>query len=314
MSKRPKGHIPSALVALGFAAALLAANAPQPAAQAAAPKPAPPVSAPAAAAAVPKLGIAQILDKHAAARGGVQAWHAVQTLSSSGKMEVGFADSAARSARYVSSAASSHTLTKKELLALQAQSQAPAPKQVELPFVLELKRPNKSRVELEFNGKTAIQVCDGENGWLMRPYLNRDDWEPFSPEQAKMQAAEWGIEDPLIDYATKGSKAELEGVEPVDGHNAYKVKLTLKNGEVRRFWIDAQNFLDVKVEGTPRRMDGKMRTVWVYQRDFRTVQGLSIPFALETAIDGYRDTHKMTIEKLAVNPKLEDARFLKPQA
>jgi hypothetical protein len=34
---------------------------------------------------------------------------------------------------------------------------------------------------------------------------------------------------------------------------------------------------------------------------------------LETAVDGFRDTHKMIIEKVAVNPKLDDALFAKPQ-
>ena len=78
---------------------------------------------------------------------------------------------------------------------------------------------------------------------------------------------------------------------------------------MQHVWIDAQSFLDVKVEGTPRRMDGKMRTVWVYQRDFRSVQGLMVPFVLETAVDGYRDTHKMAIEKVALNPGLNDSLF-----
>jgi len=61
-------------------------------------------------------------------------------------------------------------------------------------------------------------------------------------------------------------------------------------------------------------MDGKMRTVWVTQRDFRSVQGLKVPFVLETAVDGYADTHKMIIDKVALNPQLGDARFVKPEA
>ena len=47
---------------------------------------------------------------------------------------------------------------------------------------------------------------------------------------------------------------ELEGIEPVDGHDAYKLKVTTKSGEVQRIWIDTGSFLDVKVEGSPRQM------------------------------------------------------------
>ena len=61
-------------------------------------------------------------------------------------------------------------------------------------------------------------------------------------------------------------------------------------------------------------MDGKMRTVWVYQREFRSVQGVLIPFLLETVVDGYHETHKMIIEKAVVNPKLDDNLFAKPKA
>jgi hypothetical protein len=258
-----------------------------------------------------KLTAAQIVEKNVAARGGLQAWRGVKTVSWNGKMDVGFADSATRASRYVSGAELSH-MTKKKLL--ETPSKPDNAKQIQLPFLLEMKRPSKSRIEIEFDGKTAIQVYDGSSGWMMRPYLNRTDWEPFSPEQAKEEEANPGLDGALIDYAQKGTKVEFESVVPVEGHNAYQLKLTMKNGDVRHAWIDAQSFLDVKIEGTPRRMDGRMRTVWVYQRDFRSVQGLMVPFVLETAVDGYRDTHKMVIEKVSLNPVLDDAMFARPKS
>lgn len=262
---------------------------------------------------VARLTAVQIIDRNLAARGGVQAWHGVESIAWNGKMEVGFADSVARSQRYVSNAMVRNGKMERMAL-LESEKKAQAEKQVELPFLMEMKRPAKSRVEIEFAGKTSVQVYDGKDGWMKRPYLNRDDWEPFTPEQAKSQAATWGVDGALLDYAAKGTKVALEGVEAVEGHDAYKLKLTLKNGDVRHVWIDAQSFLDVKVEGTPRRMDGRMRSVWVYQRDFRPVQGLMVPFLMETAVDGYHDTHKMTIEKVGLNPRLDDTLFAKPNS
>src|SRR2546428_6442512 len=46
----------------------------------------------------PRLSAAQIVKKHVSARGGLQAWRAVQTLSLSGKMDAGPRDSVARRA------------------------------------------------------------------------------------------------------------------------------------------------------------------------------------------------------------------------
>ena len=259
------------------------------------------------------LTAAQIVEKHIAARGGLSAWQAVQTMAWSGKMDAGVGDSTARSENYVKQTWGNESHRAQRAAAAKAADAKP-PKQVQLPFVLDMKRPGKSRVELEFNGKTAIQVYDGKNGWMKRPYLNRDDWEPFTAEQAKASAGKWDLEEPLFDYAAKGTKVDFDGVDKVDGQDAWKLKLTLKSGTVQHIWIDQKSFLDVKVEGTPTRMDGKMHTVFVYQRDFRSVQGVTVPFTLETFVDGYPDGHKMQLEKVVVNPALDDNRFVKPGA
>jgi hypothetical protein len=263
-------------------------------------------------ASVAHLSAAEIVDRNIAARGGLPAWRAVKTIYWAGKMDAGSADSAARSARFLKENAAKNS--KKELATLAAGGAKIDDQQVQLPFTLSMERPRKSHLELVFAGKTAVQVYDGTHGWKVRPFLNRNDVEPFSPQEAKSQAAKPDLDGPLVDYAAKGTKVELAGVEPVEGHDAYKLKLTAKDGEVQHIWIDAHNFLDVKVEGTQRRMDGRMRTVWVYQRDFRTVQGVMVPFLLETTVDGYRDTHKIVIEKVTVNPKLDETLFGKPRA
>jgi len=168
-------------------------------------------------------------------------------------MDAGSGDSMARSARYAQ-AATMPSLRKPDVKKMLAAEQnkdakAEAEKQVQLPFVLDMKRSRKSRLELEFAGKKAVQVFDGTHGWKLRPFLNRDDVEPFTPAEAKAEAGKPDLDGSLVDYAAKGTKVALEAVEPVEGHDAYKLKLTMKNGDVQHIWIDAQSFLDVKVEG-----------------------------------------------------------------
>jgi hypothetical protein len=255
----------------------------------------------------------QIVEKHVAARGGLAAWRAVQTLSVSGKLDAGIGDSVARS---IAMARGGPGASVKRIgaAALAAQAGKPAEaQQVQLPFRLEVKRPGRSRLEIDFAGKTAVQVFDGEHGWKFRPYLNRDDVEPFTADEAKSEAGRADLEDPLFDYGAKGSQVALDGMEPVDGHNAYRLKVTRKDGEVQHIWIDAQSFLDVKVQGTARRMDGRMHNVFVYQRDFRSVKGLMVPHQLTTAVEGYPGVHKLVVELVTVNPPLDDARFAKPR-
>ena len=222
------------------------------------------------------LTVSQIIDRNVTAKGGLQAWRAVQTMTFSGKMDAG------------------------------------GKTKTQLPFVLEKKRPRKTRVELIFKNDTAVQVYDGANGWKLRPYLGRKTVEPYSPEELKASGFESELDGPLVDYAAKGNKVELEGLEKVEDHDAYKLKVTMKTGQVQHIWLDAETFLEVKLEGTPRRMDSRMRPVSIYLRDYKLVSGLKVPYVIETAVQGNKDTHKMFIESVAVNAKLDDGLFAKP--
>jgi len=45
-------------------------------------------------------------------------------------------------------------------------------------------------------------------------------------------------------------------MEQVENRDTYKVKLTMKDGTALDVWIDAQTFLETKMGGQPRRLDG----------------------------------------------------------
>jgi len=242
------------------------------------------------------LTAAQIVDKNIAARGGLQKWRAVQSLSMSGKLDAGGNNQPAL-----------------KIPGMPAPPPSNEPRaQAQLPFVLEIKRPNKTRLEIEFEGEKALQIYDGRHGWKLRPFLNRHQVENFTPEELKAAAEQVDLDGALIDYAASGTKISLEGMEKVEGKDAYKLKLNLKDGRVVREWLDAQSFLEVKIEGAPRKLDGKPRSVAIYLRDYRTVDGLQIPYLIETAVQGVARTEKIQVEKVVVNPRLDEARFVKP--
>jgi hypothetical protein len=277
---------------------------------------APDAAAAAPQAQVPNLTAAQVLEKHITARGGAQAWKAVQGLQLTGKIDAGTGDNYARAMKIVEAGKKATGRgTNAEIAAANGPKDTETQAQLQLPFTLDLKRPNKMRLEILVAGKPAVQVYDGQQGWKLRPFLNRTDSEPFTKEEAKTEASRDDLDGPLIGSAAKGAKVDLDGTELVDRQPAYRLKVTQKNGEVKHVWVDAKTFLDVKIDGFPRRMDGKMHNVYVYQRDFRKVEGgVMIPFVQETAVDGYSDKHKLMIEKATVNPRLDEALFAKPHA
>ena len=223
------------------------------------------------------LSAAQIVDRNVAARGGLAAWEAVKTLGLSGKMDAG------------------------------------GKPNVELAFAMKLKRGHKSRLEITFREQTAVQVYDGTQGWKVRPFLNRDEVEPYTAAEAKAAAEFEDLDGPLVNYARKGTKIELVGTDTVDGDPAYKLRLTSKGGLQRHVWIDAKTFLERKMEGEPKKMDGKLRAVSVYFRDYKTESGLTTPRLLETKYEGTAVSRKMAITRVVVNEPMQDALFQKPR-
>ena len=254
-----------------------------------------------------------IVNKNVQARGGLQAWRAVQSMSMEGKLGAGGNQRTPLPQPIPGKHGDKLTLPAR-----------PA-EEVQLPFAMDVQRPHKARFEIKFKGQTAVQVFDGTNGWKLRPYLNRLEVESFTPDELKSSSMQPELDGPLVDYAAKGTKVELEGTEKVEDRNSYKLKLTMKNGQVTHVWIDAQTFLEAKIEGQPRRLDGIEHPVEVYYRDYRAVNGLQIPFVLETkvlpaakATTTVRQTpvpsEKLVIETVVVNPRLDSSLFSKPQA
>jgi hypothetical protein len=60
-------------------------------------------------------------------------------------------------------------------------------------------------------------------------------------------------------------------------------------------------------------MDSKMRAGEIYYLDYKSVNGLMVPYSLEITVQGVKQSHKMTIETAVVDPKREDSLFAKPK-
>ncbi|HWX92055.1 MAG TPA: hypothetical protein VNY29_05430, partial [Terriglobales bacterium] len=197
----------------------------------------------AAAPAQAKLSAAEVITKNVAARGGLEAWRAVQTMSLSGKTGAGGNQ---RATLQLPTQGQATVVTRNT-------DQSPLPsrrvEEVYLPFLMELARPRKMRFELQVAGQTALQVYDGVNGWKLRPYLNRLEVEPYTADEMKAASMQSELDGPLLDYAAKGTRIESDGTEKVEGRDTYKLKLTLKSGDVTHVWVDAQTFLETKIEG-----------------------------------------------------------------
>lgn len=182
-------------------------------------------------------------------------------------------------------------------------------------FVQIEKRPHKLRRDVSIQGLTLTQAYDGQNGWQIMPFTGSKDPAPMAGDDLKNIEEEADIDGPLMDYKQKGHKVELVGKEKVDGTDAYNLKITLKNGNVRNLYLDSNTFLEIKATGQST-MHGSEVTVEGKLGDYKKVDGVMFPFSIEQHQQGGEGAEgaeqKITVSKVEFNVPVEDASFQMP--
>jgi hypothetical protein len=171
-------------------------------------------------------------------------------------------------------------------------------------FRQENKRPDKVREETIIQGLVAIQAYDGKTGWQISPFGGRKDPELMSQDDMKSLVVDADLDGPLVDYKEKGHRAELVGHDSVEGTDCFKIKLSMKNGDVRYYYLDADSYLELKLE-IQTTIRGALQESEMYYGDYEQVNGIYYPFAIEQA-------QKISVEKVEQNVLLEDAHFSLP--
>src|SRR6202165_5280491 len=161
-------------------------------------------------------------------------------------------------------------------------------------FRQENKRADKVREELIIQGLAQIQAYDGKTGWQVSPFGGRKDPELLSQDDLKGLTIDADIDGPLLDYKEKGHKAELLGHDSVEGTDCFKIKLLLKNGDTRYYFLDADSFLEIKMENQTN-IRGSVQFTENYYGDYEKVNGLYYPFAFEGGEKGSATRTKYTV-------------------
>jgi hypothetical protein len=231
------------------------------------------------AAALPPAAVAQTLDEilanHYKARGGLEKIKALQSVRMTGKMIL--------------------------------------PMGMEAPVTMEMKRPMMMRMDFSLQGLTGTQAYDGKAGWQVMPFGGKSDPEPMSADDLKEYEEQADMDGLLVDWKSKGHTVELVGKETVEGADAYKLKITMKSGDVRYSYIESESWLEIRNEGKRKHMGGEVETEATFG-DFKPVEGLVFPFSVEVGAHVGDQKQKIVIEKVELNPAIDAARFKMPAA
>jgi hypothetical protein len=216
----------------------------------------------------------ELVNKNIEAKGGLQKIKAVKTLRMSGRAE---------------------------------QSQGPP-----IAVVVEHARPDEIRDEFIVGGMTEVQAYDGKAGWAIEPFGGRKDPQLMGEDDLRDLQLDADIDGPLVDYQAKGNTVEYMGHVTVEGDDALRLKVTLKNGDILYYNLDPDSYLEISRE-SQEFIRGSVKEQVTEYGSYKAVEGVMYPFSL--AIWPKSDPTQaltVTIDKVEVNGPLKDSEFAVP--
>jgi outer membrane lipoprotein-sorting protein len=184
---------------------------------------------------------------------------------------------------------------------------------LEAPISFSQKRPEMFRANITFQGMDIVQAYDGKNGWQIDPTQGKKTAEPLSEDDLKDVKESADFDGPLINYKEKGNTVELVGKEDIEGTPAYKLKVTLKSGDVKNIYLDSDAYVQIKEE-TKRTIRGAEREIETVLGDYKEEGGVMMPHSIESKPKGAPQGQKLTLDKFEINPDIPDSYFQAPAA
>ena len=179
------------------------------------------------------------------------------------------------------------------------------------PFIVEMKRPGKMRDEIIIKGVKIIRTTNGKTGWVLNPLSGSDTARPMNTDELDNSSGSAEIGGPLVDYKSKGNKITYAGKEKINGKEAYKLIVNMKDGDLRNDFIDCKTFLEIKWVGYIL-SKGKKTKVETYFKNYKRVNGLMYSFLLDSDTPGTTYKQKIVLKKIDINIPLKDSLFGKP--
>ncbi len=175
----------------------------------------------------------------------------------------------------------------------------------------ENERPNLVRETFSLQGMTAVTAYDGATGWQIQPFGGHKDPELMGEDDLKDLMLDADFDGPLVDYKEKGNTVEYLGHDVVDGDDALRLKVTLKDGDIVYYFLDPDTYLEIRKE-VQEFIRGSVRESVIELGSYKPVNGVMYPYSVSQGSKANPGAQTTTIEKIEVNMPIEKADFAVP--
>jgi hypothetical protein len=166
------------------------------------------------------------------------------------------------------------------------------------------------RNEMDFGGQKIIQCFTDKGGWMVNPLMGQTTPTDLPADQVKSSKDQFNVGGPLMDYASKGNKIELQGRENVGSVNAFKLKVTSKDSIQTTMWIDPATWYIIKSSSKTSVNGQDVETSVAFSNYTKTDYGYVVPNNTEVQVQGMTIT--LTNKKIEINKEI-DPKILEKQ-
>jgi hypothetical protein len=175
----------------------------------------------------------------------------------------------------------------------------------------ENERPNLIREAFTLQGMTAVTAYDGTTGWQIQPFGGHKDPELMGEDDLKDLLLDADFDGPLVDYKEKGNTVEFLGHDVVDGDDALRLKVTLRDGDIVYYYLDPDTFLEIRKE-VQEFIRGSVRESVIELGSYKPVAGVMYPYSISQGTKANPAAQTTTVEKIEVNVPIDKADFAVP--
>jgi hypothetical protein len=173
-------------------------------------------------------------------------------------------------------------------------------------------RPNLVRETVSLQGMTAVQAYDGATGWQIQPFGGRKDPELMGEDDMRDLLIDSDFDGPMVDYQSKGNTIEYLGHDVVDGDDALRLKVTLKDGDIVYYYLDPDTYLEIRRE-TQEFIRGSVRENVTDLGSYKPIDGVMYPFSIASGPKNDPTSWQtVTVDKIEVNVSLDASEFALP--
>ena len=200
-----------------------------------------------------------IIAKHIEAHGGLEKWNKVETMKVTGQFTA--------------------FSIEKDFMALKTRS-------------------GEYYADLQMGKHQVIEAFDGKQGWTIDPWQEINYARRINSGEENVFAQKAEFTTPFFNYKERGHQVEFVGEEKLEGLDVFVLKLTRSNGKSEKWYLDANTYLEYKCESNWVDFARELPSETFFD-DFRTVDGLVIPFFVERTF--WQRDRVMQIENVEIN-------------